>query len=108
MRYFVAATIVAGSLAALSSSGFAQMTQSGAREAEGRRICRYVDETGRLAARRRVCMTRGEWERVAEEQTKTSRSLLNAVDSCARRADGGGSIAIGSGQPSSATNFSNC
>lgn len=108
MRFVVAASIVAGSLFAMNAAGIAQMTQAGASESQGRRICRYVDETGKLAARRRVCMTRAEWERTAEEQRKNGQMMVNAADSCARRADGGGSIGISAGQSSSATNFSNC
>lgn len=90
MRTFlIAAVAVAGSLVILSDSGIAQMTQKDAPESQGRRICRTQGETGWVAARRRVCLTRAEWERVSEEQRKSSRHLLDAVDSCARRGEGG-------------------
>ena len=65
------------------------MTQKDAPESQGRRICRYQGETGWVAARRRVCLTRAEWERVAEEQRKSSRHLLDGLDSCGNRGDGG-------------------
>lgn len=88
-RLIIAALLVTGSLVALSEGGVAQMTQSGAPEAQGRRICRYMDVTGKIAARRRVCMTRGEWERTAEEQRKVGQVFVQQVDSCQNRANGG-------------------
>ena len=37
------------------------------RRAKGERlICRYVDETGSVARRRRQCFTPTEWDRIAE------------------------------------------
>ena len=37
------------------------------RRAKGERlICRYVDETGSVARRKRQCFTRTEWDRIAE------------------------------------------
>jgi len=89
LRFFLAAAIVPASLVVLSASGVAQMTQRDAPESQGRRICRVQGETGKLASRRRVCLTRAEWDRAAEEQRKTSRYILDAVDSCADRANGG-------------------
>lgn len=89
MRLLVAASLVVGSAFAMNAVGLAQMTRADSRESEGRRICRYVDETGKLAARRRVCLTRAEWDRVAEEQRKSSRDAFNAVESCQMRAEGG-------------------
>ena len=88
-RMVLAAMFVSGSLVALSESGVAQMTQSGAPEAQGRRICRYMDVTGKIAARRRVCMTKAEWDRTAEEQRKVGQIFVQQIDSCQNRANGG-------------------
>jgi hypothetical protein len=88
-RLILAALVVSGSLIVLSEGGVAQMTQSGAPEAQGRRICRYMDVTGKMAARRRVCMTKAEWDRTAEEQRKVGQIFVQQVDSCADRANGG-------------------
>ena len=107
MRILAAATIVAGSLFGLHAAGIAQMTRANSPESEGRRICRYVDETGKLAARRRVCLTRAEWNRVAEEQRKSSETAFRAVESCGARAEGGGTIAIGVNQGGGANTFTN-
>lgn len=88
-RLIIAALLVTGSLVTLSEGGIAQMTQGGAPEAQGRRICRYMDETGKIAARRRVCMTKAEWDRTAEEQRKVGQVFVQQVDSCQNRANGG-------------------
>ena len=104
MRFVFAAAIVAGSLFTLNAESLAQMTQSNAPESQGRRICRYMDESGRLAARRRVCMTKAEWDRTAEEQRKSGQMMVDAVDSCSARAEGG-SIAMGVQQGGGSTTF---
>ena len=88
-RAMISAAVVSLSLFALDAASIAQMTQKDAPESQGRRICRYQGETGWVAARRRVCLTRAEWERVGEEQRKASRHLLDGLDSCANRAEGG-------------------
>lgn len=88
-KLLLSGAVVAVSVVALSETGVAQMTQSGAREAEGRRICRYTDVTGKIAARRRVCMTKAEWDRTAEEQRKVGQAWVQAVDSCGNRGNGG-------------------
>jgi hypothetical protein len=88
-RLILAALVVSGSLIVLSEGGVAQMTQSGAPEAQGRRICRYMDVTGKMAARRRVCMTKAEWDRTAEEQRKVGQIFVQQVDACRDRANGG-------------------
>jgi hypothetical protein len=88
-RLIIAALFVSGSAVAVSESGIAQMTQSGSPEAQGRRICRYLDVTGKIAARRRVCMTKAEWDRTAEEQRKVGQVFVQQFDSCADRANGG-------------------
>jgi hypothetical protein len=89
LKAFVAAVAVPASLVALTASGLAQMTQRDAPESEGRRICRSMEETGKLAARRRVCLTKAEWDRTAEEQRKVAQAWVTATDSCADRANGG-------------------
>ncbi len=88
-RLILAALVVSGSLVVLSEGGVAQMTQSSAPEAQGRRICRYMDVTGKIAARRRVCMTKAEWDRTAEEQRRVGQVFVQQVDSCRDRANGG-------------------
>lgn len=88
-KLLLCGAVIATSLVALSETGIAQMTQSDAREAEGRRICRYSDVTGKIAARRRICMTRAEWDRTAEEQRKVGQAWVQAVDSCGNRGNGG-------------------
>jgi hypothetical protein len=88
-RLILAALAVSSSLLVLSEGGVAQMTQSGAPEAQGRRICRYMDVTGKMAARRRVCMTKAEWDRTAEEQRKVGQIFVQQVDACRDRANGG-------------------
>ena len=85
----IAALAVPFSLVALDAAGVAQMTQANAPESKGRRICRTQGETGWVAARRRVCLTRAEWDRVAEEQRKSSRNILEGLDGCQNRAEGG-------------------
>lgn len=89
IRALIAAVTVPASLVALTASGLAQMTQRDAPESQGRRICRSMDETGKLAARRRVCMTKAEWDRAAEEQRKVGQAWVTATDSCSDRANGG-------------------
>lgn len=89
LRTAIAAFVVPVSLVALSATGVAQMSQTTSKEHEGRRICRYMDEIGKLAARRRVCMTKAEWDRTAEEQRRVGQAWVTAVDSCADRANGG-------------------
>ncbi|MGE0179620.1 MAG: hypothetical protein AB7O91_07360 [Sphingomonas sp.] len=88
-RAIAAVALVPASLVVLTASGLAQMTQRDAPESEGRRICRIQGETGKLAARRRVCLTKAEWDRTAEEQRKTSRYILDTLDSCQNRAENG-------------------
>jgi hypothetical protein len=88
-KLLLSALFVTASLVTLSETGVAQMTQSDAREAEGRRICRYTDVTGKIAARRRVCMTRAEWDRAAEEQRKVGQTFVSTLDSCGNRGNGG-------------------
>ena len=88
-KALLAALIVSGSLFALSSPSAAQLTQTRKSDGSERRICRYTEVTGRLSKGRRVCLTRAEWERVAEEQRKSARAWLQAIDSCGTRGEGG-------------------
>lgn len=88
-RALIAAAAVSLSLFALDAASLAQMTQKNAPESQGRRICRTQGETGWVAARRRTCLTRAEWDRVAEEQRKSSRYITETLDSCANRGEGG-------------------
>ena len=104
MKSLAAAAIVAGSVFALHAAGVAQMTQADSGESQGRRICRYMDETGKLAARRRVCMTKAEWDRTAEEQRRSGQQIISSMDSCGARADGG-SAAISINQGGGANTF---
>ena len=90
LRALIAAAAVPLSLVALDVAGVAQMTQANAPESKGRRICRTQGETGSLAARRRTCFTKAEWDRIAEEQRKSSRHILESVaDGCGVRGEGG-------------------
>lgn len=89
-KLVLTALTVAGSVALLSETGIAQMTRTDSPEAEGRRICRYMDVTGKIAARRRVCMTKAEWDRAHEEQRRVGQEFVENLDSCQRRAETGG------------------
>ena len=89
LRVMVAAAMVAGSLVAMSATGVAQMSQASSKEHEGRRICRSTQVTGKLAARRRVCLTKAGWDRAAEEQRKVGQQWITATDSCGNRGEGG-------------------
>ena len=89
LRAIISGSVVAFSLLALGATGVAQASEDPSSEPEGRRICRSVQETGKLASRRRVCLTRAEWDRAAEEHRKTGQSWITATDSCAARGEGG-------------------
>lgn len=48
------------------------------RRAKGERlICRYVDETGSVARRRRQCFTPTEWDRIAEAARGRSQRMMS-------------------------------
>ncbi len=69
MRVSTLAIIVGVSLTPVAAHGFQQISAkaSAERQAKGERlICRYTDETGSAARRRRQCFTRTEWDRIAE------------------------------------------
>lgn len=89
LKAIIAIALVPLALVVLTESGLAQLTQANAPESQGRRICRVSQETGKLAARRRVCLTRAEWERAGEEQRRVGRLILDTLDSCANRGEGG-------------------
>lgn len=88
-KVMLAALIVTGSTVVLTETGVAQMTQTSSREAQGRRICRYTDVTGKLSMRRRVCLTKAEWDRAHEEQRKVGQEFVETLDSCRNRGNGG-------------------
>ena len=88
LKVFAAVLAVGGAQVALSSPSTAQLTQKRTSDGSERRICRYTQVTGKLSRGRRVCLTRAEWERVAEEQRKSTQAWLQVNDSCARRAEG--------------------
>lgn len=79
LRILIAAATVAGSLVTMSATGVAQMSQASSREHEGRRICRSTQVTGKLAARRRVCLTKAEWDRAAEEGRKSGQRWMESA-----------------------------
>lgn len=85
----LAALAFAVPLITLSETRAAQVSQAISNERGDRRICRSMEETGKLAARRRVCMTKAEWDRVAEEQRRVVQTWVTAIDSCRDRANGG-------------------
>ena len=89
LKAAIAIVAVPASLIALTVSGVAQTGSSGSTEDKERRICRSMEETGKLAARRRVCLTKMEWDRVAEEQRRVGQAWITATDSCRDRANGG-------------------
>ena len=89
MKALLAAAAVTVSLAVLSGPSTAQLTRSETSDGSERRICRYTQVTGKLSRGRRTCLTRAEWDRVAEEQRKSAQPWLQAVDSCRDRANGG-------------------
>jgi hypothetical protein len=67
-----------------------------AQPAPERRICRAMEQPGSLAGSRRVCMTRAEWDRLAENARRTGEMMTAGQDSCAARAEGGSAINSGS------------
>ncbi len=60
------------SRAALAAQQPAAQTQPAAKQTEERQICRRVQESGSLARVRRVCYTRAQWGRLAEQQRANS------------------------------------
>ena len=87
-KVMLAAILVSGSTVVLTETGVAQMTQTDSRESKGRRICRYTDVTGKLSLRRRVCLTKAEWDRAAEEQRRVGQEFVETIDSCGTRGAG--------------------
>ena len=70
MRFSTLAILVTGlAVTPVAASAFQQVSEkaAAARQTQGERlICRYVQETGSVARRRRQCFTRTEWDRIAE------------------------------------------
>lgn len=99
----LAAVLVPVSIAALSAAGLAQTASPEANDpAKQRRICRNVANPGSLAGRRRVCLTREEWDRSAEEHRRRGEEWIRAQDSCSLRAEGGTPPPTTPGQTSAA------
>ena len=90
-KALLAAAFVIGSLWAIEGPSLAQLTQARPDQANERRICRMMQVTGKLAAGRRVCLTKAEWDRAGEENRRVAGMMMNAVDSCAS----GGRIGLG-------------
>ena len=89
IRTAFAFLLVPLSLVALAPAGGAGPAPSDKKADPNKRICRSMDVTGKLAARRRVCMTRAEWERNAEEGRKAGQRFIDASDACRGRGEGG-------------------
>jgi hypothetical protein len=70
VRFSTLAILVVGlAVTPVAAQAFQQISQkaTATRAQQGERlICRYVDETGSVARRRRQCFTRTEWDRIAE------------------------------------------
>jgi len=70
MKISTMVMLVAGlAFTPVAAQAFQQVSTkaTAARQAQGERlICRYVQETGSVARRRRQCFTRAEWDRIAE------------------------------------------
>ncbi len=60
---------------ALAAQQAATPTQPAAKQTEDRQICRRMQESGSLARVRRVCYTRAQWDRLAEQQRANSPSM---------------------------------
>lgn len=87
--------IIAVMLSALpgEAPGQTQATpQSGPQPPAERRICRSLSEPGRLAGSRRVCMSRANWERMADNARQQGEQMTDGMDSCRLRAEGGSAI----------------
>ena len=81
MRYLTLASIVVGvSLTPVAAHAFQQMSTKATaeRQANGERlICRYTDETGSVARRKRQCFTRTEWDRIAEAARARGQRMMS-------------------------------
>ena len=89
-KIMLAALLVTGSTVVLTETGVAQMSQANSRESKGRRICRYTEVTGKLSLRRRVCLTKAEWDRAHEEHRRVGQEFVETLDSCRTRGEGSG------------------
>ena len=97
------ALVVPLALVASAAAGMAETaTPSGKSEDQPRRICRVVDSSGSLAGRRRVCLTREDWDRSAEEHRRRGEDWVRGQDSCNQRAEGGTPITPGPGSTAAA------
>ncbi|WP_444854429.1 hypothetical protein [Sphingosinicella sp.] len=57
-----------------------------------------MSEPGRLAGSRRVCLSRADWERMADAARQQAEQMTDGMDSCRLRADGGTTIDVSSAQ----------
>ena len=73
--------LVVASGAALAAQQPAAPTEPAAKQTEERPICRRVQESGSLARVRRVCYTRAQWDRLAEQQRSNSPSMTSMTGS---------------------------
>lgn len=69
------AFVVASS--ALAAQQPTSSTEPAAKQAEERPICRRVQESGSLARVRRICYTRAQWDRLAEQQRGNSPGMTS-------------------------------
>jgi hypothetical protein len=71
-RFAVGLAGLALSGGALAAQQPAAPAQPAAKQTEERPICRRVQESGSLARVRRICYTRAQWDRLAEQQRSNS------------------------------------
>jgi hypothetical protein len=89
MRGISILTLAALAAIGLPGSATAQSRGSGAAAGSNdpnRLICRRMSETGSLAATRRQCFTRAEWDRIAESQQAGAQRVID--DSLVRQPGG--------------------
>lgn len=78
MRYLIS-TLVAVATLAVSGPAIGQ-SRSGARANDPNQlICRRMPETGSLAASRRQCFTRAEWDRIAQSQRAGAERMIGEL-----------------------------
>ncbi len=67
-------------IAAAAAEATVALAQSGARRDDPNRlICRRMPETGSLAATRRQCFTRAEWDRIAESARRGAERTIQGL-----------------------------
>jgi hypothetical protein len=99
----LAAMTVPASLALVAVAALAETATPPVNPAEKeRRICRRIENPGTLAGSRRVCLTRAEWERSAEEHRRRGEEWVRSLDACNQRAEGGTPVGGGPGEATAA------